>query len=227
MKMSCCVLVAVTLAAVAGRAQAQNNWVTANGGDARRSCFVDVTGPAAATVLWQGVRPTAFTRPFLVVDDRVYICWINPANIAQTRVVALDRRTGAEAWAVEVPNPQGYQYTYSRPAAYVNGRLIVTRADGYTKPASYYALDPANGSIVWTSDITVMEAQFQSPTISPDGDLIAQARPAVRHDARPQWLGVCDNQRPRSPVRVRLGAGPAVGRGDSAIFLAARARAGG
>jgi outer membrane protein assembly factor BamB len=83
------------------------------------------------------------------------LCILNFGPGPRSFIVAVNKKTGREAWRFEVPSPatlegpgsqQGYTGTWSTPLlASIGGRELVVAA----LPGAVYALDPGNGREVW------------------------------------------------------------------------------
>jgi len=87
-------------------------------------------------------------------------------------VVAQDLDTGAERWAVDLPYDFPGSSWRSRVTAVRDGQVYATRA-GNTNDDPLYALDPADGSILWRSVGLIDESTTESVAFAEDGDVIA------------------------------------------------------
>jgi len=151
------------------------DWITAAGGNAARSGFVDCIGPDQADRVWDGVRYTRYVRLIVVAEGRIYAQW-NQANNPFNEVFVLDLETGEELWSVELPldgcDPNSHR---SRVSGVRDGQAYLTRSSSPTTPVPMYAHDAVDGSYVWTSEALIAEYSGQSCSFTPDGDLICQS----------------------------------------------------
>jgi len=121
------------------------DWITAAGGNAARSGFVECIGPDQADRVWDGVRYTRYVRPIVVAEGRIYAQW-NQANTPFNEVFVLDLETGEELWSVELPldgcDPNSHR---SRVSGVRDGQAYLTRSSSPTTPVPMYAHDAVDG----------------------------------------------------------------------------------
>jgi len=146
-------------------------WSTGVGGDGSRFGLTAETGPTTPTILWQGSLPGIVAQQAVVDGNLVVVNRIESFTIPiGTWIVAHDLRTGAILWQVQLPMsfPDAWR---SRVTAIRDGRVYATRS-GNTNAEYLYALDPADGSILWQSQDRITETTTESAAFSPDGDLL-------------------------------------------------------
>lgn len=161
--------VALVLAALPASA---DDWNVGVGGNAWRSGLSDETGPAGPVLLWDESIPAvvaqqAVTEGNVAVMPRMFDLG---DVIGGTDVVAHDLTTGEILWNVQVPASFGDSWR-SRVTAIRGGRVFATRA-GNTNAEFLYALDVADGSILWVSDDLVTETSTESATFTDAGDVV-------------------------------------------------------
>ena len=78
---------------------------------------------------------------------------------------------GQELWAIQLPYDFPGTSWRSRVSAIRDGQVYASRS-GNTNADYLYALDPADGSIVWRSEDLIDEGSTESLAFAPNGDLI-------------------------------------------------------
>jgi len=169
------VLLFGTILSPPGEAQ----WRTGVGGNAARCGQVACSGPLAPAVAWEGTRTALYAKQAVVADGLVIADRVESDAIPTgTWIVAHELATGAERWAVQLPYEPDGAHGRSRVCAIRDGHVYATRA-AYDEPGYLYALDPADGAILWRSEAMIAEGTGESPTFAPNGDLIAGAYSAL------------------------------------------------
>ncbi len=161
------VLEAVLLAGV------EDDWETGVGGNSARHSLSPRLGPTAPQPLWSGSLPGIVAQQaaidgHVVVTNRIASFTI-PTG---TWIVAHDLFTGGLLWQMRLPYDFPGTSWRSRASAIRDGRVYATRA-GNTNLDYLYALDVADGSILWQSEDLVDEATTESLAFAGDGDLVA------------------------------------------------------
>ena len=164
-------LVLAFVLAAAGPAAA-DDWNTPVGKNAARSGLSTETGPAAPTILWQGSRPAIVAQQGCAAGNLLVLNRIESFAIpGGTWLVAHDLTTGAELWAVHLPyDPQAPGHR-EKVTGIRDGHVYATRC-GDSRQDYLYALDPADGSILWRSAEKIDEETTESAAYAEDGDLI-------------------------------------------------------
>lgn len=165
-------ILALILVLVAAGPAAADDWNTPVGKDAARSGLSTETGPAAPTILWQGSRPAIIAQQGCAAGNLLVVNRIESfANPGGTWLVAHDLTTGTELWAVHLPfDPQAPGHR-EKVTGIRDGHVYATRA-GDSRLDYLYALDPADGSIIWRSAEKIGEETTESAAFAADGDLI-------------------------------------------------------
>ncbi len=175
---------ATGLATSSARAQS-DQWGSGPGGNAARNCISTQVGPSAATEIWRGspVGDILETQPFIgdgfVVTGRIASFTIPVGSF----IVAQDLFTGSVLWQIQVPfndnagDPDLDAEWRGRVTSVRDDRVYVTRA-GNTVSGPIYALDAADGSIVWTSQDLITNGTTEGNTFAPNGDLIVGSQVA-------------------------------------------------
>lgn len=154
-------------------APASADWNTGVGGNAARDGHNPVTGPSSAEILWDGSRPAIVSQQGACEGNLLVLSRIANFTIPTgTWIVAHDLATGDELWAIQLPYDFPGTSWRSRLSAVRDGQVYATRA-GNTNLDYLYALDPADGSILWQSEDLIDEGSTESLAFAPNGDLIA------------------------------------------------------
>jgi len=163
---------ALLLAALLPAPPAAAQWNVGVGGVPARHSQSAQQGPGAAQLLWAGSQGTVVAQQAVIDGDLVVANRIfNLGNTLHgTLIEARNLHTGALAWSVELPVsfPDAWR---SRVTGIRDGRVYATRA-GNTNAERLYALSPADGSILWTSDDLITETTTESVCFAPDGDIL-------------------------------------------------------
>jgi outer membrane protein assembly factor BamB len=161
--------VGLALASAAGA----SDWNTAVGRDAGRTGLSPETGPDAAELLWQTGRPSLIAQQGCAAGNLFFTNRIQSFALPNgTWITAQSIETGAEAWAVQLPFDVQNPSHRSKVTAVRDGHVYATRA-GDTKEDYLYALDPADGSIVWQSEHKIGEETTESVSFASDGDIVS------------------------------------------------------
>jgi outer membrane protein assembly factor BamB len=147
-------------------------WQVGVGGVPARHGQSAEVGPHSPTTLWSGPSGTTVSQQHvvdqgIVVTNRMFNIG-DPIN--GTDIEARDLLTGALLWDVQVLASFGDSWR-SRVTGFRDGQVYVTRS-GNTNAEYLYALDPADGSIIWTSVDLMTETSTESVCFAPNGDII-------------------------------------------------------
>jgi outer membrane protein assembly factor BamB len=160
------------------------DWNSGTGGNPARNSFTTERGPDEPDILWTGSLPAIVAQQAVIEGDLVVMARITSFDLPNgTTIVAHDLHTGAERWTQQLPYDFPGSSWRSRVSAIRNGLVYATRA-GNTNLDPMYALDVADGSIVWQSQHPIDEATTESASFAPDGDLIVGNFTTVR---RIEW----------------------------------------
>ncbi len=174
----------MALSPAAATAQ-DDQWGAGPGGNSARNCVSTVIGPSAPTEIWRGspVGDILETQPFIgdgfVVTGRIQSFTIPTGSF----IVAQDLFTGSVLWQVQLPyndnalNPDLDAEWRGRVTSARNDRVYATRA-GNTSSAPVYALDAADGSVVWISEDLITNGSTEGNAFAPNGDLIVGSQVA-------------------------------------------------
>ncbi len=157
-------------AAIALPSQAAD-W-TNSGGNAGRNGLSVETGPNGPELAWSGSRTSLIAWLPVIEGQRVITVrqarW--PYNQPHDAyVVAHDLLTGEELWAVELPYQSGDWTPWV--GGVMNGQVYASRAgNGASVSAPLYALDVADGAILWVSDDLIDAGAYDGMVFAPNGD---------------------------------------------------------
>jgi len=152
-----------------------DEWVTGNGGHPSRDGLSAEHGPTAPVILWDTCPHSAVDGVAPVIGGSMVVSSrIESFNdiVHDTWIVAQDLETGAELWSVQLPVnfPDSW---WSDVLAIRDGRVYATRAgNGNSNHEYLYALDPADGSIVWPSEALIDMGGAETPSFTSNGDLV-------------------------------------------------------
>lgn len=149
------------------------DWNTGLGGNSSRNALSDLCGPETNEVLWENGQPSviafqAMTDSHIVATSRIF----DLANtLYGTDIVAQDILTGDTLWTAQLPVDFPDTDWRSRVSAMRDGVIYATRS-GNTNYAYLYALDAANGSILWKSEDLINEGSTETAAFAENGDLV-------------------------------------------------------
>ncbi len=152
-----------------------DDWCVGIGKTPSRNGASSVVGPMKSDLLWAGGRDSILgDQPVcaggLLVSTRV-VGW---DAIWGSVIVAQDLMTGAERWNTVLP-VQSADPGRSRVTGFRDGRVYATRAAGPSKPDYLFALDPADGSVLWRSQDAIAETWGESVGFTEDGDVLVRS----------------------------------------------------
>lgn len=145
------------------------------GGTPRRDGRTVETGPDAASIQWNGGRPSIIAWNPTTLDRRVFLVrqtGFPPGGEPNgSPVVAVDLDTGGELWPAHVPYNPGDWTTWIAGAS--DGKVYASRSgNGASVSALLYALDAATGGIAWTSQDPIDAGPYDGVVFAPNGDLL-------------------------------------------------------
>ncbi|MHC4416263.1 MAG: outer membrane protein assembly factor BamB family protein [Planctomycetota bacterium] len=166
-------LIALACVLLAGPAAVAGDWKTGVGGNSGRNGLSGEVGPNEAEILWQGSLPAIVAQQAIIDGNLMVTNRIGSFDIPTgTWIVAHDLTTGELLWQERLPYDFPGSSWRSRASAMRDGRVYATRA-GNTNFDYLYALDQADGSIIWQSEDLIDEATTESLAFAENGDLIA------------------------------------------------------
>lgn len=145
---------------------------TNSGGNAGRHGLSGQIGPSSAELLWSGSRASLIAWLPVTEGERVFTVrqpdW--PYNQPHDAyVVAHDITTGEELWAIEIPYESGDWIPWV--GGVDSGIVYASRAgNGASVSAPLYALDAADGSILWVSEDVIDAGAYDGMVFAPNGD---------------------------------------------------------
>ena len=152
---------------------AAQDWNTGVGGDSTRASLSMHLGPTAPTLLWSGSLPGIVAQQAIIDGDLMVTNRIGSFTIPTgTWIVAHNLFTGDLIWQIQLPYDFPGSSWRSRASAIRDGQVYATRA-GNTNLDFLYALDVADGSIVWQSADLIDESSTESFAFADEGDIIA------------------------------------------------------
>ncbi len=171
---------ALALVLAAAGPAAADDWTTPVGRDATRAGLSTESGPADPAILWQGSRPSVIAQQGCAAGNLLVLNRMESFAIpGGTWLVAHDLATGAELWAVHLPYDPQEPGHREKVTGIRDGHVYATRA-GDSRLDYLYALDPADGSIIWRSAEKIGEETTESAAYAADGDLIVGNFTSVR-----------------------------------------------
>lgn len=161
----------VTLFLAAGAAA--DDWTVGVGGNPARHSLSAEFGPAQPDILWQGSLSSVIAQQAVIEGNVAAMPRMQSISdvLHGTRIVAHDLLTGDTLWTADLPVDFPSTDWRNRVSAIRDGRVYATRA-GNTNASYMYALDTADGSIIWRSDSLVDESSTEGITFAANGDLI-------------------------------------------------------
>lgn len=171
-----CLTLAVSSLCLTAPAKAQGtDWSNA-GGNAQRNGATLVFGPDAPDLLWSTTADPSIIA-WHAASSAGVIATVRqtgfPGATPGDEIVAYDEDTGAEAWRTTLPyGGDSTQEWTAWVGGSANGRIICGRG-GSGRETPLYALDPADGSILWTTTDLVGTSGYDGVNFTADGDVIA------------------------------------------------------
>jgi outer membrane protein assembly factor BamB len=150
------------------------DWSTMGGNSQRdgRAAFV---GPDDATQNWTFNDPCLFAGPIYTEGD--YAVMMRFHTIDYSPILCLNVNDGGELWSRDLPG----ETTRSLPIGFRDGQVY---ALGFqeTGQDTLYALDPADGSVIWTAESLLHQGIIASAAFADNGDLIVNGVVDGPHD---------------------------------------------
>jgi outer membrane protein assembly factor BamB len=149
------------------------NWSVSTGGNSYRNGSSNEYGPTGETLLWSGGMPSTIARS--PVSDSIYLATVRISNTSDvlngSRIVMMDIRNGDTLWTKNLPVDFPNLDWRNRISAIRNGVVYASRS-GNSNAAYLYALDAADGSVIWKSDSLIDESSVEGLNFLENGDLI-------------------------------------------------------
>ena len=149
------------------------NWSVSTGGNALRNGASTEYGPSTETLLWSGGESSTIARS--PVSDSIYLAAVRISNTSDvlngSRIVMMDIRNGNTLWTKNLPVDFPNSDWRNRISAIRNGVVYASRS-GNSNAAYLYALDAADGSVIWRSDSLIDESSVEGLNFLDNGDLI-------------------------------------------------------
>ena len=149
------------------------NWSVSTGGNALRNGTSAEYGPSTETLLWSGGESSTIARS--PVSDSIYLAAVRISNTSDvlngSRIVMMDIRNGNTLWTKNLPVDFPNSDWRNRISAIRNGVVYASRS-GNSNAAYLYALDAADGSVIWRSDSLIDESSVEGLNFLDNGDLI-------------------------------------------------------
>jgi outer membrane protein assembly factor BamB len=149
------------------------NWSVSTGGNSFRNGSSNEYGPTGENLLWSGGMPSTIARS--PVSDSIYLATVRISNTSDvlngSRIVMMDIRNGDTLWTKNLPVDFPNLDWRNRISAIRNGVVYASRS-GNSNAAYLYALDAADGSVIWKSDSLIDESSVEGLNFLENGDLI-------------------------------------------------------
>ncbi|MEW6072860.1 MAG: PQQ-binding-like beta-propeller repeat protein [Planctomycetota bacterium] len=159
------------------------------GGNAARNGRSPTIGPQAAVLLWSNADDYSIIawHPF-VEGERVFAVreagFPTDGGAANDAILAYDLDTGVELWRVTLPWGGSTATEWIAWIGGVQGGLLFASRGSHGKPGPLYALDVADGGIVWTSMAVTQAWAHDGIVFAPDGDpIVGDFQSLTRIDA--------------------------------------------
>ena len=151
----------------------QAQWSTAQGGNPARTARSAGIGPRTKVSRWSLDRPHQVALMPLVAGGLVVTSLTHDWQSEEgTVLVAVESATGRRRWSLTLPPSSSGLGWWSRAVAFDGTRIYASRGSNGLVDEFLYALDPADGSILWQSEDLVNLGLGGSPTFLPAGDLV-------------------------------------------------------
>lgn len=144
--------------------KAQTTGWNNGGANSQRNGYTSVSGPASDSVLWQVNSPGFFGTPLLIEGDYLVTMRFLGQNYAPVECYELT--SGNLLWSADVTNLTGR----SLPVGLRDGRVFVVN-HRETQNDSLFALNIADGSRLWKSDVTVAPYISETAVFDAAGDM--------------------------------------------------------
>lgn len=149
------------------------NWTVSTGGNPRRNGSSVEYGPNTETLLWSGGESSTIARS--PVSDSIYLAAVRISNSSDflngSRIVVMDIRNGDTLWTKNLPVDYPSTDWQNRISAIRNGVIYASRS-GNSNSSYLYALDAADGSVIWRSESLIDESSTEGLNFLENGDLI-------------------------------------------------------
>ena len=149
------------------------NWSVSTGGNVLRNGLSAEYGPNTEMLLWSGGESSTIARA--PVSDSIYLAAVRISNTSDvlngSRIVMMDIRNGDTLWTKNLPVDFPNSDWRNRISAIRNGVVYASRS-GNSNASYLYALDAADGSVIWRSDSLIDESSVEGLNFLDNGDLI-------------------------------------------------------
>jgi len=149
------------------------SWNIATGGNTLRNGLSAISGPSEETLLWSGGLQSSISGA--PVSDSIYLATVRIHNLSNplegSKIVMMNILTGDTLWTKNLPIDFPATDWRNKLSALRNGVLYASRS-GNSNEAYLYALNAADGTILWQSESLIDESNTEGANFSPDGDLI-------------------------------------------------------
>lgn len=169
--------IAAVMSMVVASGAVAGDW-TNTGGGPRRNGYNDVRGPVAADLAWSAPEFSIIAWAPVTSGDRVFVVKESgfPTNggAANDTCVAYSLTNGQQLWRFSLPfSGNTSQDWIAWIAGARDGRVYASRSgNGASVSQRMYALDAANGSVLWISQDPTAAGSYDGVVFAPDGDLI-------------------------------------------------------
>ena len=144
------------------------NWVT-GGGNPWRSGLSDERGPSSREdIAWQGTVSGIFGAPIYIWGDKLVTMRFQ--TISYAPIVCHDLATGETLWTHDFPGTN----SRSLPIGFRDGRVYAINFQE-SQHDTLYALDAADGHIIWRGKVQTWMSITESASFAADGDLLVTA----------------------------------------------------
>lgn len=156
-------------------------WHVRSGGNSLHNGYLNVVGPSSPQLRWQRSMPGIFGQPVFVDGNVVVTTWLQGTGPTAGIIVAMRLQTGDTLWTRSLPTDFASDWS-AYACAMRDGRVYATRS-GNSNASYLYALDTANGNILWRSQDLINIYVTEGPVFAPGGDLVVGSSSVLRINA--------------------------------------------
>lgn len=162
-------LILIVFSTTLAIAQEWNN----SGANSAKNGYVDVAGPTSDSILWQSSSNGIFGTPLFIEGN--YLVTMRFQSLTYAPVECFDLNSGNLLWSVDVTDSSGR----SLPVGLRDNRVYVVR---YTESLNdtLYALNVADGSCQWTSNVRVAPYISETGVFDDQGNFYITGQGYVR-----------------------------------------------
>ncbi|NOX46675.1 MAG: PQQ-binding-like beta-propeller repeat protein [Chlorobi bacterium] len=157
-----------------GNTQPISQWNVGVGGNPARNCLANINGPQQSDILWEGGLYAKRGYQTFIEGDIVVASRRHNYNdiLHGAKIVAHDLHTGDTLWTMELPVINGDVEQFSQVKGINGSQVYASRSGGPGNQSVLYALDAADGSIIWQNNSEITQTFSEDVSFAPNGDII-------------------------------------------------------